>query len=571
MLVFRCRRIYAVCEIPSMRKTLAFILLLLPTLSGVAQTPADRLAAMQTGPEEAAEIAAQASHANPRMRFLLLRSRVQAESAAWSAFKQDLDNFGQAQYERLKPLILEASIASLQKAVATHQLSYTQLTRFYLYRIRALEGDHGHYLNALISLNPDAIAEARQKDAQLAAGQVRPDEDSVFGMPILLKDNIGMAGLPTTAGAVALQENNTADAFITQRLKANGAIILGKTNLSEWAYFFCTGCPLGYSALGGQTLNPYGRKIIESGGSSSGSAVAVAANYAVAAVGTETSGSILSPSSLNSVVGLKPTTGLLSRSGIVPISATLDTPGPIARSVGDAVILLNAMSGYDQADTAMPLLSADVKLLAGSGSLVGKRLGIFPRLQDNLYYAGLVERLRSAGAVIIPLPEVNLQLEDFTRFLGAEMKRDLATYLQQVADPQVMMTSVAAVREFNLRSPEVRAPYGQQLFDAMVAEDVSPAEFQTLYGNLHATALQVLEQPLRELQLDALVSMNNNHAGFAAVANYPALTVPAGLRDDGEPYGITFIAPGFSEQLLVELALGFEVLGAGRALPENYQ
>ncbi len=170
-------------------------------------------------------------------------------------------------------------------------------------------------------------------------------------MPILLKDNIGAAGMITTAGSVALADNNAGDAFITKRLKEENAIILGKANLSEWAYFLCTGCPVGYSAVGGQTINPYGRLQFESGGSSSGSGVSVAANYAVAAIGSETSGSILSPSSQNNLVGLKPTIGLLSRSGIVPISSHLDTPGPMTKNVVDNAIVLQALTGKDAADS----------------------------------------------------------------------------------------------------------------------------------------------------------------------------------------------------------------------------
>ena len=169
-------------------------------------------------------------------------------------------------------------------------------------------------------------------------------------MPIFLKDNINASGMATTAGAVALQNNITDDAFIVKQLKSKGALILGKANLSEWAYFFCGDCPSGYSAIGGQTLNPYGRRIIDTGGSSSGSGVSVAANFCAAAVGSETSGSILSPASQNSAVGLKPTVGLLSRSGIIPISSTLDTAGPITRNVTDNAIMLDAMFGEDISD-----------------------------------------------------------------------------------------------------------------------------------------------------------------------------------------------------------------------------
>src|SRR5690606_23680601 len=198
--------------------------------------------------------------------------------------------------------------------------------------------------NSVISLNPKVIEQAKQKDKEFKNKRLK---HPIFGMPILLKDNINTADMPTTAGAVVFQNNQTDDAFIVKQLKDKGALILGKANLSEWAYFFCGECPSGYSAIGGQTLNPYGRRVIDTGGSSSGSGVSVAANFCAAAIGSETAGSILSPASQNSVVGLKPTVGLLSRSGIVPISSTLDTPGPITKNVMDNAIVLDAMFGED--------------------------------------------------------------------------------------------------------------------------------------------------------------------------------------------------------------------------------
>ncbi|MEX2130396.1 MAG: amidase family protein [Pseudohongiellaceae bacterium] len=520
---------------------------------------------------EAAEVQAQAAHTNPRMRFRLLNSRFNPRLQLWRELNAELDQFGVLQYEALKPLVLEQDIPTLQRSISDGRLSYAQLTTFYLYRIRQFESDNSRYLNALISIDPDALRQARLRDQLRSSGAVEPREDSIFGMPILLKDNIGFASLPTTAGALVLQDNQTDDAFITQRLKANGAVILGKANLSEWAYYFCDGCPLGYSAMGGQTLNPYGRKIIESGGSSSGSAVAVAANYAVAAVGTETSGSILSPASMNSTVGLKPTTGLLSRSGIVPISGTLDTPGPIARSVTDAVILLNAMAGYDQQDTAMPLLSAEVVLQSGNGSLTGRRLGYFANLLDRPLYQAALDGMRNAGAMLVEIPPTTPVLNNFSEFLGAEMKRDLPIYLAQSANASVFTLSVEDVQQFNLANLESRAPYGQGRFDAMQRLSMTVEELANLHGQLRSSALQLLEVPVVSLQLDAVVSLNNVHAAFAALANYPALTVPAGFTDDGTPVGLTFIAPAFSEQMLVDIARGFEALARQRKIPTDYQ
>ena len=308
--------------------------------------------------DETADLAELAQHENESMHFKLLNSRVLDKNLLWAPFREELSTFSAARYESLKPLILERDIAAIQQSVANGDLSYAELTTFYIYRIRSIESDDSRFINAVISLNPDAINRARRLDQQREQGRV-VSNSSMFGIPVLLKDNIGFAELPTTAGAIAMQDNLSANAFITDRLIENGAVILGKANLSEWAYFFCNSCPSGYSAAGGQTLNPYGRKLFGTGGSSSGSGAAMAANLATVAIGSETSGSILSPASANSSVGLKPTTGSLSRSGIVPISATLDTAGPITRNVADAVALFNAMSGFDTADSAMPLIAED--------------------------------------------------------------------------------------------------------------------------------------------------------------------------------------------------------------------
>lgn len=279
--------------------------------------------------------------------FKVLDSQIITNEDIWKSLDQQLQDFSEEKYNALKPFVLDQDIPTLQGHITSGKLSYEVLTKFYLYRIKTFDRENDLSLNSVISLNPEAIEEARKKDRELLNKKLK---HPVFGIPILLKDNINASGMATTAGALALMKNTTNDAFITQRLKESGAIILGKANLSEWAYFFCGDCPSGYSAVGGQTLNPYGRKIMDTGGSSSGSGVAVAANFCAAAIGSETAGSILSPASQNSVVGLKPTVGLLSRTGIIPISSTLDTPGPITKNVMDNAIVLDAMNGYDKND-----------------------------------------------------------------------------------------------------------------------------------------------------------------------------------------------------------------------------
>lgn len=502
---------------------------------------------------------------NERMHYQLLRSPHQRGPALWAEFEAELQDFGEAQYETLKPLVLGASIDELQQAVDDGELSYESLTRFYLYRIRETENDPARYLNAVISLNPAALEQARERD-----GDHGGNHDPIFGMPVLLKDNVNMAGLPTTAGAVALAANEADDAFITERLRERGAIILGKANLSEWAYFFCGDCPSGWSAMGGQTLNPYGRLVFGAGGSSSGSGSAIAAEYAVAAVGSETSGSILSPASANSLVGLKPTTGSLSRSGVVPISATLDTTGPMARSVADVVALFNAMTGYDENDFAMPRLAEDLALEYRQAGLAGKRLGIFESLADDTFYNEAAERLVAGGAVTEVVSFAWESPESFGEFLGAEMVRDLAAYLATYTNAGVEISSVHDLRAFNLED-RTRMPYGQQEVDMMAELDYSAEELEALRAELQSYARLQMENLFSQHDLDVLLSLNNMHAGVAALANFPALTIPTGYRDNGRPVGLTLIAPSFREQDLIDIGAEFERLTMARRPPADYQ
>ena len=307
---------------------------------------------------QAQQLEINANHASPRMRYKLIQSKFRPMSDVWEKVEKQLGDFGESEYERLKPYIYERDIPSIQQNVRDGILTYEALTKWYIYRIMKYESNPETALHTVISLDENAIRKARSMDLNK-----RNHNHPIYGMPILLKDNINASGNPTTAGAVVLAANQTDDAAIVTNLKAHGAIILGKVNLSEWAYYFCDGCPLGYSAVGGQTLNPYGRFLFETGGSSAGSGVSIAANYATAAVGTETAGSILSPSAQNALVGLKPTIGLLSRSGIVPISSTLDTPGPMTKSIADNAILLSAMTGRDLRDGVTQKAPRDVDFL----------------------------------------------------------------------------------------------------------------------------------------------------------------------------------------------------------------
>ncbi|MEM9679122.1 MAG: amidase family protein, partial [Bacteroidota bacterium] len=392
-------------------------------------------------------------------------------------------------------------------------------------------------------------------------------------MPILLKDNVNASDMATTAGAVALMNNVTNDAFIVSQLKSKGALILGKANLSEWAYFFCGDCPSGYSAVGGQTLNPYGRRIMDTGGSSSGSGVSVAANFCVAAIGSETSGSILSPSSQNSVVGLKPTIGLVSRSGIVPISSTLDTAGPMAKNVTDTAILLDAIFGEDKSDaktiTALwetGFYYEDLK----SGSLKGKRFGVFKRLLQDTLYLEALEVVKAQGAEIIEIDEEQVGLPNFIRLLNIDMKNDLPKYMEDYANSGITLRTVSDVVAFNLKDSMATMPYGQRLFKGIVADTGDDIFLERIKDTLKTNGLQFFNQPMQQQNLNGFLSINNYHAGYAAVAEYPALTVPMGYTKEGAPKGLTFISTRLREKQLLEWAYAYEQASKKRLTPKNY-
>ncbi|PQJ81459.1 amidase family protein [Polaribacter glomeratus] len=516
---------------------------------------------------ETAELVAQQNHENNRMKFKLIQSKQLDMNEVFKPFKDDLAYFSEENYQKLKPLILEKDIPSLQKSIKAGSLTYEKLTLFYLYRIRKFESDSTKSLNAIIALNADVLKEAREKDKN--AKDI--SEFSIYGMPILLKDNIDTKEMPTTAGAIALEKNLTkTDAFIVEKLKENGALILGKVNLSEWAYFFCSGCPLGYSAIGGQTLNPYGRKVFETGGSSAGSGVAVAANYAVAAIGTETSGSITSPSSLNSVVGLKPTIGVLSRTGIAPISSTLDTPGPMTKNVIDNAILLNAIKGFDEKDNASKKLSGDYLQNGFRNNFTGKKVGVLKSLLSDSIYANTIKELKKAGAEILEITPPEISFDGFITLLNIDMKHDLPKYLKNNADKSLNVKNVKDVITFNKKDSLLRAPYGQQLFKGIVKDTTTLEQLEIVKQHLNSEGKKYL-QALEAENLDAILSINNYHSGIAAVAKYPTLTIPMGYKESGEPISLTFIGVPFSERRLLEIGYAFEQLTKVRKMPKNYQ
>ena len=520
--------------------------------------------------DESVELMESETHENSRMRYKLIQSKFHDKNAMWFPFEKALNRFGDEKYNALKPLIIEQNIPTIQQHIATGNLSYEDLVTFYLYRIRLLESNPETTLHAVLALNPNVIEEAKQKDADKSS-----KKHPIYGMPILLKDNINTANMPTTAGAAILENHfPDEDAFVVQQLKTKGALILGKVNLSEWAYYFCDGCPLGYSAIGGQTLNPYGRKIFETGGSSSGSGVSIAANYAVAALGSETSGSILSPSSKNAVVGLKPTIGLVSRTGIVPISSTLDTSGPMTKNVTDNAILLDAIAAVDQKDS-VTLTAPRLGLFLESTkkiSLKGIRLGAIANLvETDSLYSNAIDDLKKAGAEVVEMTPSNVSLSGFINILNGDMKRDLPAYFSTASTAGFSNLDVQQIIDFNSSDSLRYMPYNQARLDGVLADTVSVKQLLDIKKQLNKNASSFFDTPIKTHKLDAVLSINNYHAAYAAIAFYPCLTVPMGYSELGEPVSLTFIAPSFNEEKLFSIAAGYENISKHRKLPKGYE
>ena len=518
--------------------------------------------------DETVELELNSNHLIKRLQFKRIQSNFNDKNNWFIPFKEELTSFTLEDHDRLKPFILEQDIPSIQNHIKQCNLTYETLTLFYLFRIYYFEIQQGTYLNSIISLNPKVLDQAREKDSNKNQDLDNP----VYGMPILLKDNINSLSMATTAGAAVFQNNiSQKDAFIVGQLKAKGALILGKANMSEWAYYFCQECPVGYSAMGGQTLNPYGRKEFETGGSSSGSGVAVAANFAVAAIGSETSGSILSPSAKNSIVGLKPTIGSLSRSGIIPISSTLDTAGPMTKFVIDNAILLNALIGKDEIDP-YSYKSIPIKLeVLNNFNLKGKRLGLIRRFQSDSLMQIAIIKMENAGAKIIYYDPPNIELKKFRKLLDVDMKVDLPSYIKNYGNTKLDVYSVKDIVDFNLKDTLLYAPYGQGIFDRIAKDTISRIYFKPHKNKLMSAATKYFQVAIRNHHLDAILSIDNFTASFAAAAHYPAIGVPMGYLKNGQPQNITFIAPSRQEQLLFELAAAFEKITKHRKTPKLFK
>jgi amidase len=493
------------------------------------------------------------------------------------------------------------TIPELQTLMKFGQLSSVQLTNFYLQRI----SDLNPTLNAVITVSPTALADAQAADEARRDGDHRP----LLGIPIIVKDNVNTTGMPTTAGSWALAGSTPDNAFIAAKLKAAGAIIIGKANLSEWANFRSGPSSSGWSGIGGQTNMPY---VLDRNpcGSSSGSGVVAAADLAVAAVGTETDGSIVCPSGANGDVGIKPTLGLWSRAGVVPISADQDTAGPIARNVTDAAVLLGAATGVDPNDAATADQAGhaftDYTPFLKDKALQGARIGVWRAgTYDRELVGSVVEpiladaiaALEEQGATIVDPADIDLSAtaNEFPALL-CEFKTDIATYLQtyvhgtnpvsHAAYPQTLADLIA----FDQAHPELEGPWNDLVFELAEQTNGRDADCAKLRKRTTPPVQRAINQVMAKNHLDAIIALTNGPAwptnsnpnegdldghfeyfvgssAAAAVSGYADITVPAG-HDAGLPIGITFIGGRWAEPELLGFAYDYEQATRVRVPPQ---
>ena len=515
--------------------------------------------------DESQEIITNSTIENKRLQFKRIQSISNDKNQLINGFEREIFNFLENEYDLIKELVHEKSIPEIQQSVIDGKLTYYKLSLFYLTRIYLIEFDKESYLNSIISINKNILREAKSKD-KIKNTNIY----SLHGIPILLKDNIGFKGLPTTAGAHSLKNNFTDDASIVKQLKDSGALILGKTNLSEWANYFCYGCPNGYSAMGGQTLHPYGRKILDTGGSSSGSGVSTTSNLAAASLGSETSGSILSPSSANSLVGMKPTIGNVSRAGIVPISSTLDTAGPMTKFVIDNILIYNAINDFDPLDD-YSVENYDIRIKeVVENKLEEYTIGYYKSFyeRDSLY-KNAIDFLIEEGVKLQAIDAPQIRLEGFAKILDEDMRYDLRSYLFFYGSKNLKVEDISSIIKYNEMDSVERAPYGQGIFKKIIQDTMTINDFEDLKFELMNKGNEFFDIPMNKYNLDAVLSINNYHAGYAAMAHNPCLTVPMKLRENNEPAGLTIIGKSFQEQKLYEIGYFFEKKYKGRIPPKN--
>jgi amidase len=485
--------------------------------------------------------------------------------------------------------VVELSAVEARDRMAAGSLTSQALTQAYLDRIAKID-DAGPTLNSVIELNPSAVSEAAALDAERKAGKVR---GPLHGIPILIKDNVDVAGMVNSAGSLAMAGHRPKqDAFLVQRLRDAGAVIIGKANLSEWANFRSTRSSSGWSSRGGQTKNPY---VLDRNacGSSSGTGSAIAASLAAIGVGTETDGSIICPAAVNGLAGLKPTVGLVSRTGIIPISISQDTAGPMARTVSDVALLLSGMAGVDETDPSGPAaagkIAADYTTFLKTDAIKGKRFGVVrqamgyhPDVDAAMKQA--VDALKAGGAEIVDvkIPTYNDWNDAEFAVLLYEFKDGLNAYLKNSGAPHASLEALIAWNKAN--AAQAMPFFGQEIFEQAQAKGpLTDAAYKKARDEARRMAgKDGLLAALQKDKLDALVAPSLGPAwltdhvmgdhflaagyGMAAVAGTPSLTVPMG-DIHGLPLGVTFMGPAYSEGALIGFGYAFEQATKARKPP----
>lgn len=475
--------------------------------------------------------------------------------------------------------IEEATIRQMAAAMEEGILDSKTLVLLYLKRIAELDKG-GPKLNSIIEINPDAlhIAEALDRERELTGAR-----SILHGIPVMIKDNINTKDkMHTSAGSLALAENYaTYDAFLVEKLREAGAIIFAKTNLTEFANFMTENMANGYSSRGGQTLNPYGLGKFDTGGSSAGSSVAVAANLCAVSVGTETSGSIISPASSNSIAGIKPTLGMISRTGIIPLAHSQDTAGPIARTVEDAAILLGFMLGIDPSDPATFVSKgktvSDYTQYLDKNDLKGARIGIpqyvYKDMEENEkeMLQCCIDEIKQLGAEVVE--DKNIDVYDRIHnydVLIYEFKSDMNAYLSSLGENTKVKT-LKDIIDFNNSHAEETLKYGQTILVQCEKTSGTLTEPEYIHAKLQDLRLsqtEGIDLYIKENNLDAMLFPSTAGVSIAAKAGYPSVTVPAGYCKDGTPFGITFSAEAFSEAKLIKLAYAYEQATMKRVAPK---
>lgn len=468
----------------------------------------------------------------------------------------------------------EATIKQMQEMMSSYELTSEDLVYMYL----ELISKRNPNVNAVLEVNPKAVQIAQSLDYERSISGPR---SMLHGIPILIKDNIDTGDdLHTSAGSLSLANHYASqDATVIKRLRDAGAIILGKTNLTEWANFMSNRMTNGFSSRGGQVKNPYGP--FDVGGSSSGSASAIASNLAAAAIGTETSGSILNPAAQNGLVGLKPTVGAVSRTGIIPLSHTQDTAGPMARTVEDAVHVFATIIGADELDPisqrSAKFNDIDWNSYLDLKAFKGKRIGIARSIFEKELsseraelFEEQVSQLRELGAVIVDSVDIKC-LEDDLGYavLIHEFKANLNSYLAKT-NPSNPIRSLSDVIHFNNEHPEETLQFGQILLEKSenTTGTLTEREYiEALERNRYMAGEIGLGKSLDDLELDALVFPQDHGCSIGAAAGFPSITVPAGFSQAGEPFGLTFSGRAWSEPMLISLGYAFEQKVRARRKP----